>query len=150
MASAAEILRRLKSVSDINVLQNMVYVHIKANESILKDLKEEEYEMGDIRSNKTFSGYKNIEYAEQKHEQNPRAGFGTVDLINTGAFANSLMLKKPKGNKYLFGATDPKRNKLVKKYGDILGLQQQTFNDFQYVFIKDPFIADLKKIINKK
>jgi len=58
MASAAEMLRRLQSVNDINVLQDMVYVHIKANEDILRDLKEDEYEQGDIYSDESTASYK--------------------------------------------------------------------------------------------
>jgi len=150
MASAAEMLRRLESVSKITTLREMVYVHIKANEDILRDLKQEEYEMGDIRSVQNTSMYKNVDYADEKHEQNPRAGYGNVDLIRTGAFINSFRLNKPNQNKYIFGATDPKKTKLVDKYGDIMGLKQQTFEDFQYVIIKPLFIDDLKKIINKK
>lgn len=153
MASAAEMLRRLKSVNDINVLQDMVYVDIKANEDIMRDLKEEEYEQGDIYSDKTTASYKAEWYAKIKHEQNPRAGLGNVDLINTGAFINSFYLKKPKGNKYLFDSTDKKKNKLKGKYGkfgEIMGLKQQTFEDFQVVIIKPLFIDKLQKIINKK
>jgi len=150
MASAAEMLRRLKSVNDINVLQDMVYVDIKANEDIMRDLKEEEYEQGDIYSNKTTASYKAEWYAKIKHEQNPRAGLGNVDLINYGSFINSFIIPKPKGNRYIFGATDPKKNKLIKKYGDIMGLKQQTFEDFQVVIIKPLFIDKLQKIINKK
>lgn len=150
MVSAAEMLRRLKSVSKITTLREMVYDEIKANEHILKDLKEEEFEIGDIRSNQTTSRYKGVDYAEQKYEQNPRAGFGIVDLINTGAFIDSFKLNKPKQNKYLWGATDPKRNKLVSKYGDIMGLNQQTFEDFQIVIIKPLFIKKLKEKLNAK
>lgn len=150
MASAAEMLRRLKSVNDINVLQDMVYVDIKANEDIMKDLKEEEYEQGDIYSDKTTDSYKAEWYAKIKHEQNPRAGLGNVDLINYGDFINSFKIAKPKGNKYLFDATDKKKNKLINKYGDIMGLKQQTFEDFQVVIIKPLFIDKLQKIINKK
>lgn len=156
MASAAEMLRRLQSVNDINVLQDMVFVHIKANEDILRDLKEEEYEQGDIYSNETTASYKKNPmggiswYAQLKHDQNPRAGEGIVDLINTSSFINSFKIAKPKGNKYLFDATDKKKNKLINKYGDIMGLKQQTFEDFQVVIVKDPFVEDLRKIINKK
>ena len=110
MCSAKEMLSRLQSVNDINVLQNMVYEDIKANEDILRDLKEEEYEQGDIYSDQSTAMYKTEWYAKIKHEQNPRAGKGIVDLINTGAFVNSLRIPKPKGNKYLFEATDWKKN----------------------------------------
>jgi len=150
MASASEMLRRLQSVSRITTLRDMVYDVILENEHILKDLKEEEFEQGDIRSEFTTSRYKNVDYAEQKHEQNPRAGFGVVDLINTGALINSLKINKPKQNKYKFYFKDSKRNKLVKKYGGIEGLQQQTFEDFQIVIVKPIFQKRLKEIINKK
>lgn len=150
MVSATEMLRRLQSVNDINVLQDMVYVHIKANEDVLRELKEDEYEQGDIYSDESTASYKSRWYAEYKNDLNPRAGMGVVDLINTGSFIKSFKIQKPKGNKYLFDATDKKRNKLKGKYGDIMSLKQQTFEDFQYVFIKDPFVADLRKIINKK
>jgi hypothetical protein len=149
MASAAEMLRRLESVSKITTLREMVYVHIKANEDILRDLKEEEYEQGNIYSNKTTRRYKWDWYGNEKYQQNPRAN-GNVDLILTGAFINSFKLNKPNQNKYIFGATDPKRDKLVDMFGNIMSLEQQTFEDFQYVIIKPLFIADLKKIINKK
>ena len=150
MCSAAEMLRRLESVSRLSTLEAMVYEDIKANEDILRDLKEEEYEQGDIYSDETTASYKSRWYAEYKNDLNPRAGFGNVDLINTGSFINSFNLKKPKGNKYLFGATDPKRAKLQKKYGDIMSLKQQTFEDFQVVIIKPLFVEKLRKIINKK
>lgn len=150
MASAAEMLRRLQSVNKINVLQEMVYVHIKAKEDILRDLKEDEYKQGDIYSDKSNASYKKKWYAKIKNEQNPRAGYGNVDLIKTGAFINSFKIAKPKGNKYLFDATDSKKNKLKRKYKQIMTLKQETFDDFQYVFIKDLFIKDLREIINKK
>ena len=156
MCSAAEMLRRLESVSRLSTLEAMVYEDIKANEDILRDLKEEEYEQGDIYSDETTASYRPNPmggfswYAEYKHDKNPRAGKGIVDLINEGSFINSFHIKKPKGNKYLFGATDPKRAKLQKKYGDIMSLKQQTFEDFQVVIIKPLFVEKLRKIINKK
>ncbi len=150
MCSAAEMFRRLQSVNDINVLQNMVYEDIKANEDILRDLKEEEYMQGDIHSDETNSRYKTEWYAKIKHDENPQAGLGNVDLINTGSFINSFKIAKPKANKYLFNATDWKKNLLKKNYGDIMSLQQQTFEDFQVVIIKPLFVEKLRKIINKK
>ena len=150
MASAAEMLRRLKSVSKITTLREMVYEEIMKEEQILLDLKEEEYEEGNIRSNKSTSMYKNQDYADEKHEMNPRAGYSIVDLMYTGAFINSFKINKPKANRYIFGATDPKKNKLIKKYGDIMGLKQQTFEDFQVVIIKPRFIKKLQQVINAK
>lgn len=149
MASAAEMLRRLKSVSRITTLREMVYDDIKANEHILRDLKETEYEQGNIRSNGTLSTYASKTYAKRKKLDNPRAN-GFVDLIDTHAFIDSFKLNKPKANRYTFGATDSKRNKLVKTYGDIMGLEQETFNEFQLTIIATLFRKKLKDIINKK
>lgn len=157
MCSAAEMLRRLESVSRITTLREMVYEDIKANEDILRDLKEEEYEQGDIYSNETTASYRPNPmggfswYAEYKHAKNPRAGKGNVDLINTGAFIDSFKLNKPKGNKYKWGATDSKRNKIVDMYGEeIMGLNQESFDKFQIEIIKPRFVEKLRKIINKK
>lgn len=150
MCSAQEMLRRLESVSKINTLREMVYEDILANEKILLDLKEEEFEMGNIRSNFTTSRYKLYDYAREKNEQNPMAGFGNVDLIRSGSFLNSFKLKKPEQNKYLFKASDSKTPELIRKYGNIMSLNQETFNDFQFVVIKPLFVEKLRKIINKK
>ena len=150
MCSAQEMLRRLESVSRLSTLEAMVYEDIKANEDILRDLKEEEYLKGDIYSDETTASYKSPFYADYKHDLNPMAGKGIVDLINYGDFINSFLIRKPKGNKYLFDSTDSKKNKLIGKYGDIMSLKQQTFEDFQVVIIKPLFVEKLRKIINKK
>ena len=150
MASAKEMLNRLKSVSKITTLREMVYEHIKANEDKLRDLKYDEYEQGDIFSNHTTLRYKWDWYGNYKYEINPRA-MGNVDLIYTGSFIDSFKINKPNKNAYLFGATDSKRNELVGRYGiDIMGLNQDTFNSFQKDIIAPLFIQDLQKIINKK
>lgn len=150
MASAAEMYRRLQSVNKITVLREMVYAEISEKEKDLLDIKYDEFEQGDIYGNYTTSRYKNAEYGNMKYQQNPRAG-GNVDLIYTGAFLESFKLNKPKQNKYMFGATDKKRNKLVEKYGiDIMGLNQDDFDKFQIEVIRPKFIKKLQSIINKK
>lgn len=156
MASAAEMLRRLQSVNKITVLREMVNKQILNHEEELRLLKERAFLKGDIWGNGSRADYAPYEdsfgedYGEMKFRKNPRA-MGNVDLILSGDFINSFKLNKPKQNKYLFGATDSKRNKLVEKYGiDIMSLNQDTFNEFQIEVIKDPFIEDLRKIINKK
>jgi hypothetical protein len=148
MASAAEFLRRLQSVNKITVLRDMVYDEIKANEDILRDIKEEEYEEGNIRSNGTLSTYASKNYAKQKKFDNPRAN-GFVDLMDTHDFIDSFKLNKPKQNRYTWGATDSKRNDLVKKYGDIMSLDQESFDKFQIEVIAPLFRKKLKAIINR-
>jgi len=150
MASAAEMLRRLKSVSRITVLREMVYDELIKEEHTLVMLKEQDFLEGDIYGSGAKDTYASKIYAQEKFKKNQRAGFGNVDLINTGAFIDSFKLNKPKGNKYLFGATDPKRNILVKDYGiDIMGLNQDVFDKFQKEIIAPRFIKKLKEVINK-
>lgn len=162
MCSVAEMMRRLQSLNNINVLEDMVYVHIKANENILTNLKENEFKKGDINSDDTAWQYSKKFttgdnetagydlYIDYKHALNRVAGYGRIDLINKGRFINSFIIPKPNGNKYLFGATDPKLGMLEDVYGMVRGLRQETFNEFQIGVIKEPFIQDLRKIINKK
>ena len=150
MASAAEMLRRLKSVSRITVLREMVYDELIKEEHTLVMLKEQDFLEGDIYGSGAKDTYASKTYAQEKFKKNQRAGFGNVDLINTGAFIDSFKLNKPKENRYLFGATDPKRNMLVKDYGiDIMGLNQDVFDKFQKEIIAPRFIKKLKEVINK-
>lgn len=151
MCSAKEMLSRLQSVNKITVLRDMVYDEIIKEEDNLKFIKEEEYLEGDIYSNSTKKTYAWEEYASKKYAKNPRAGKGNVDLINTGAFIDSFKLNKPKQNKYLWGATDKKRNDIVKMFGqDIMSLNQESFDKFQKEIIKPRFVRKLQSIINKK
>ncbi len=151
MASAAEMYRRLQSVNKITVLREMVYAEIIKEEDNLKFIKEEEYLDGDIFSTGTKTTYASEEYADEKFKKNSRAGHGNVDLINTGAFIDSFKLNKPKQNKYLWGATDKKRNDIVEMFGqEIMSLNQESFDKFQKEIIKPRFVEKLRKIINKK
>lgn len=148
MASASEMLRRLQSVSRISTLRDMVYDEIIKEEDNLKFIKEEEFLEGDIYSiGERGSPYKNEDYAKYKFDKNQRAGFRIPDLINTGAFIDSFYLKKPKQNKYLWGATDKKRKEISKR---VYGLNQESFEKFQIEIIKPRFVRKLKEIINKK
>lgn len=151
MASAAEMLRRLKSVSRITTLRDMVYDEMIKEEHTLIMLKEQDFLEGDIYGTGVKDTYASKTYAEEKFRQNSRAGKGNVDLIHTGAFIDSFKLNKPKQNQYTFGATDSKTPKIKAMFGnDIMGLNQEVFNKFQLEIIKPRFVRKLKDIINKK
>jgi hypothetical protein len=113
-------------------------------ETNLKRLKEQDFKEGDIFGTGETANYRSINYRNYKASINPSAG-GKVDLIVTGAFVDAMYLLKPKGNKYLFGNTDAKRNILKEMYGDnIFGLNQNVFNKFQKEIIAPRFIRRLK------
>lgn len=90
-----------------------------------------------------------MEYADVKHEMNPRPGWGNPDLKFTGSFYKGFYAKL-EGNDILMESTDEKSTMLQEKYDEdpdsllaeqgsnIFGLQdenQRTFN--QEIFYPD-------------
>lgn len=63
--------------------------------------------------------YKDPEYAADKYEQNPAAGFGQVDLRLTGSFYDK-MYARMNGSTLEISSTDSKTDKLAKKYGNAI------------------------------
>ena len=139
-------------------LKNLVNIEIINNEEKLVAIKRNEYEQGNIFSNGSAaysksSSYEANEkagydtYAPFKYDKNPLAG-GAVDLILSGSFINSFLLKE-KGKGYIFDATDSKADKLMRQYNkgnrDIFNFSQKAFNDFLIKYVKKPFTSEIKK-----
>jgi len=88
-----------------------------------------------------------LSYSIFKNQLNPLAGEGYVDLILTGQFERSLFPRRTSGNGYLFSSNDPKAGDLISKYGlDIMGLNQETFNQLQ----KKHYSIDLIRYVKKR
>jgi hypothetical protein len=84
--------------------------------------------------NKRIGGYQSGEYANEKNQMNPLAGFGNVDLIYSGAFVSKLFVKPfdANPNGFIFDSSDKKTGSLVVKYGQaIMGLNKVWFNKRQ-------------------
>jgi hypothetical protein len=142
--SAKQYQTRLQSVMKIAVLRELVNEELIKDETTLKNLKEQDFKEGDIFGTGETANYRSRAYGNYKRNLNPSAG-GKVDLIVTGAFVDAMYLLKPKGNKYLFGNTDRKRNILKEMYGDnIFGLNQAVFAKYQKEIIAPRFIRKLK------
>lgn len=147
--SAAEMGRRINALAKIIVLREMVNEELIKEEDTLRMLKEQDFLEGDIYGNGSLVNYAIEDYSKYKQNLNPLAG-GFVDLIKTGAFIDSFKLNKPKENRYLFGATDPKKSILVGKYGiDIMGLNQEVFNKFQKEIIAPRIVRKIKDKLNR-
>jgi hypothetical protein len=143
--SPAEYHRRLQKVRKITTLRELVAEEVIKEEANLLELKKQDFEEGDIYGNGRTYTYQSQEYSDFKKTVNPLAK-GKVDLILTGAFVNSMYLLKPKQGRYLFGAKDKKRNKLVEDYSiNIMGLNQNVFEKFQRDIILPRFIRKLKQ-----
>lgn len=92
--------------------------------------------------------YRSKDYEVFKYKLNPLA-HGIVDLILTGQTASTLFVSKGVTNNlsYVFGMTD--RYNLVAKYGaDILGLNQNYWEQRQSTVYKSKLIEHIKEIIN--
>jgi len=115
----------------------------------LRKAKINELEFGLRPDYKKIGNYRSDSYAFTKNNLNPLAGFGNVDLMLTGAFANSLFpVKSTVG--YMFDASDQKKGDLIAKYGmDIMGLSQKSFNKIQKEIYAPEIIRYVKKRIGQ-
>lgn len=114
--------------------------------NLLKETKINELEFGLEPQFKKIGKYADEDYAEKKHAKNPLAGFGNIDLINTGAWSNSLFVVRYT-DYYIFDSGDPKHGELIQKYGmDIMGLSQKTFDIIQ----REVYAKQLAQFIKTK
>jgi hypothetical protein len=128
--SPAEYARRLKTLT-LPVIREKMYVEMKQDEPELRELKIDELKHGERPDGSQIGTYKNAAYQKFKQQKNPTAK-GKVDLVLSGKFSQSVFLPKGRSGKYLFGARDRKKPILTDRYGgDIMGLNQKTFNEYQ-------------------
>ena len=81
-------------------------------------------------------------YARRKKANGGIAPLGRVDLRDTTAFQDSIFTKVS-NNFITWGATDSKTSDLVKKYGDIFGLNDFTLKEFQEEILKPRLIKEI-------
>jgi hypothetical protein len=113
-------------------MESLVSEIVLSDKERLKEQKISEFERGLRPNENRIGGYQNGEYANEKNQMNPLAGFGNVDLIYTGSFSSKLFLKSTNPRLFIFDSTDNKTDNLVGKYGlDILGLNQEWFEKRQ-------------------
>jgi hypothetical protein len=126
------------------VLKNLVSEITFSDKDKLKQEKINEFEHG-IRPNGNIIGqYRDPLYQEYKYSQNPLAK-GNVDLMLTHSFANKLFLK-PFNNGFIFDSSDTKRDNLVSRYDlDIMGINQDWFNNRQANIYRYTFIFNIKR-----
>jgi len=115
----------------------------------IKKAKINELEQGKRPDGSKIGQYRNPFYAKRKNIMNPRAGLGNVDLILTGAFANSLFPVRRGKSTFIFDASNSKAPDLFAKYGeDNRGLNQETFNDIQRDIIAPEVAEFIKEKMN--
>lgn len=130
---------------NIKTLEKLVEIEVRKNEKDLVQYKKGDLLDGDIYGDGTKLNYAWQEYEAEKVKLNPQAN-GNVDLILTGAFINSFYLLDSKNGKYLFDATNSKKDELVGRYGEeIFSMNEKKFQRFLDSYVKDDFVKVLKK-----
>lgn len=145
MASFKALRKKLSQVNDLNKLENLTKQIILADQS-LKYEKVKEFEKGIRPDGSKIGDYRNSDYAAFKQSINPKAG-GHVDLMLTGKFAGGMeQVAKGQGT-FVFKSLDSKSEMLQGRYGkDIMGLNQETFNEKQKNDYAPKLIKEIKRI----
>lgn len=148
MTSMREFQKRLQPLVDRRLLSDEVAKVVLRDEGrTLFKAKKNEFDFGYRPDYSKIGTYANPDYAYRKNLLNGLAGRGYVDLQLTGAFVNSFFLTRKSNGVYLFDAANSKKDSLIQKYGsDIMGLNQDTFNDYQ----KQIVVPKLQEFIRQR
>lgn len=147
--SAKQMQSRLQQVANQRWLENQVHEIILSDQDKLKERKVNEFTRGQRPDGERIGEYRNAEYGIFKAQINPLAN-GYVDLLLTRSFTRKMFLRKF-GQGYLFNSSDNKTGNLIGKYGiDIMGINQEWFNERQKNIYKYILLFDISKILNKK
>ena len=145
--SAKQMLLRLQPIATEQWLKNQVQEIVLSDQEKLKEQKVNEWEQGLRPDGKKIGEYKDPEYAIFKDHINPRAN-GYVDLLLTRQTAKTLFVR-PYASGFIFNMNDT--HNLVGRYGfDILGLNQDWFNQRQKNIYKHILQFEIGKILNKR
>lgn len=140
MGTVRNLLNRVRSFNVIRAAGTAM----KANETEILEINKEQLQEGKNSDNEPVGFYRSVGYALYKNKRNPKAGYGTVDLKDTGDFYRSFTLTI-NGNVYTISATDSKMPELVSKYSPkIFGFMEENKIKVWMAFRND-FINEFKK-----
>ena len=133
--SAKQYQSRLSPLLSQSKLKEIVTTIVLSDQERLKERKVNEFTQGERPNGEKIGEYSSssigAEYAFFKNRINPLAGMGNVDLMLTRSFTNKMFVIQS-GKGYIFNSSDNKRGNLIAKYGtDIMGLNQDWFNNRQ-------------------
>jgi hypothetical protein len=122
---------------------------ILSDQDKLKERKVSEFTRGQRPNGERIGEYRSPEYGIFKAQINPLAN-GYVDLLLTRSFTRKMFLTK-RSSGYLFNSSDNKTGNLIGKYGiDIMGINQEWFNERQKNIYKYILLFDISRILNKR
>jgi hypothetical protein len=135
---------RLQAFDTEKVLMD---VFMEAN-AIVIEKNLDQLQEGKDKNGNTFKKYSMQDYAEYKHELNPKAGMGNPDLKLTGNFWQGFVLNKEGATGYKIKSTDSKAGDLESKYGeDIYGLSDPKRDEFVSETYRPKLAAKVKELL---
>lgn len=137
-----DIQKRIKSLDKAAMIKKAV--NANSDEAISLNKEQLKHGIG-IDGAKLTPEYSNPLYAAKKNAQNPKAGFGTPDLLLKGDFQEGFTTKIT-GEKLTIFSTDFKESFLPKRYPKGQGLTKENTDKLNYD-ITQTYINNWVKLI---
>lgn len=149
MSNFGQVAERIKSI-DIG----KIFVDFATrNEDSIVGLVRSQLYQGETGEGKVRPKYYGREdYAQEKHADNPRPGYGTPDLFYSGDFYNGMFLQEAKETHAKVWSTDDKTNMLIldgwqiygkegdymhQPYGlEVFELNEESLQQLRFVFLR--------------
>jgi len=142
MARLGQLMNRFKTL-DIDKLAREA---VEETRKDLLDIQRDQLLHGEKKDGTKIGKYKSEKYAAKKLAQNPLAGSGNVDLKLTGEYHEELFVDVREQTLVIDSAASAdKIENIIGKYGDPLGLNETSLNEYKPISNK----ALNKKIIQK-
>lgn len=132
---------RFASVNFNQVAEDALY----DSRDVIKELQVDQLKRGVRKDGSRIGKYKNKAYAAKKHQLNPLAGFGNVDLILKGDFKSQIFVDV-REDVFVIDSGDEKAAKLISDYGDPFGLTDESNAEL----IKQPLQQNFEKRAKEK
>ena len=142
MASIFDIQARVKQIDLRRIAEDIL---VSTEDELIK-LNQEQLESGmDADSEEITPSYYSDAYAELKQRMNSKPKLGTPDLKDTGAFHGGIFLDIDRWNMW---SADAKTPSLVKKYGNVLGLNEISLRKYRARTFRPRLSEEIKAIMS--
>lgn len=139
MATPSYMIEKLQRL-DINRMVSAIFASTAIDKEAT-DLLREQWEKGQNKEGGAIGYYASSSYAQRKHQMNPMAGLGVVDLMLTHALERGLYLEV-QGDTYQFKSSDEKYSELHDKYPMAWGLGDVAQKDLRQI-ISDELVKEI-------
>lgn len=142
MARLGQLLKKYQSLN----IDQLAIEAVEETRDQLLDIQRDQLLHGERKDGSKIGKYKSESYAAKKLSQNPLAGSGNVDLKFTGEYYQELFVDIRNETLVIDSAASvDKINSIIDKYGDPLGLNEVSLNEYKLISKK----ALSRKIIQK-